>query len=123
MAAGAYHTVALKSDGTVVAWGYNIYGELGDGTTTNRRTSPLAAHNEYAVSVVWLAGIAPAMSALLVGQSLRPSPFSVGLDFDFTMPLFHLLSYRTHSDVSLQSETPVRPVKVSGSSSAKTRRG
>ena len=30
MAAGTYHTVALKSDGTVVAWGGNSSGELGD---------------------------------------------------------------------------------------------
>ena len=28
------HTVALLSDGTVVSWGQNIYGQLGDGTNT-----------------------------------------------------------------------------------------
>jgi YD repeat-containing protein len=36
MAAGYYHTVALKNDGTVWAWGYNAQGQLGDGTTTQR---------------------------------------------------------------------------------------
>jgi|GEM_PF-2592624 len=30
------HSMALKSDGTVVSWGYNTYGQLGDGTTTDR---------------------------------------------------------------------------------------
>ena len=34
-AAGGTHTVALKSDSTLWAWGYNYYGQLGDGTTTN----------------------------------------------------------------------------------------
>lgn len=27
--AGSRHTVALKSDGTAWAWGYNFYGQLG----------------------------------------------------------------------------------------------
>ncbi|MBI5561616.1 MAG: hypothetical protein HY894_01995, partial [Deltaproteobacteria bacterium] len=35
-AAGSYHTVALKSDGTLWAWGYNGDGALGDGTGINR---------------------------------------------------------------------------------------
>jgi alpha-tubulin suppressor-like RCC1 family protein len=31
IAAGANHSLALKNDGTVWAWGYNDYGQLGDG--------------------------------------------------------------------------------------------
>ena len=37
IAAGEYHSMVLKYDGTVWATGDNKYGELGDGTTTNRR--------------------------------------------------------------------------------------
>ncbi|MCT9011390.1 RCC1 domain-containing protein [Streptomyces rhizosphaerihabitans] len=36
--AGAGHSLALKPDGTVWAWGYNGKGQLGDGTTTDRLT-------------------------------------------------------------------------------------
>ena len=36
VAAGYYHSVALTSDGTLWAWGRNIFGQLGDGTTTQR---------------------------------------------------------------------------------------
>ncbi|MCP4134920.1 MAG: hypothetical protein GY754_28355 [bacterium] len=32
------HMLLLKSDGTVLAWGYNYYGQLGNGTTTNSST-------------------------------------------------------------------------------------
>jgi len=32
MAAGGFHTVAIKNDGTLWAWGINQHGELGKGT-------------------------------------------------------------------------------------------
>src|SRR5579884_3346311 len=38
IAAGLRHSLALKNDGTVWAWGDNSVGELGDGTTTDRNT-------------------------------------------------------------------------------------
>jgi alpha-tubulin suppressor-like RCC1 family protein len=38
VAAGDSHTVLSKPDGTVWAWGYNSSGQLGDGSTTERRT-------------------------------------------------------------------------------------
>jgi alpha-tubulin suppressor-like RCC1 family protein len=38
ISAGIFHTVAVKGDGSVWAWGYNQEGELGDGTTTSRST-------------------------------------------------------------------------------------
>jgi alpha-tubulin suppressor-like RCC1 family protein len=36
IAAGQDHTIALKSDGTLWAWGFNFLGQLGDGTNTDR---------------------------------------------------------------------------------------
>jgi hypothetical protein len=35
--AGAHNSVALKEDGTVWVWGSNLYGQIGDGTTTMRK--------------------------------------------------------------------------------------
>lgn len=43
VAAGFYHTVAVKSDGTVWALGNNGFGQLGDGTTTDR-SAPVEVH-------------------------------------------------------------------------------
>jgi alpha-tubulin suppressor-like RCC1 family protein len=38
LAGGRNHALALKSDGTVWAWGLNSSGQLGDGTKTSRAT-------------------------------------------------------------------------------------
>lgn len=38
IAAGSGHSIALASNGTVWAWGYNAYGQLGIGSTTNSST-------------------------------------------------------------------------------------
>lgn len=43
-AVGASHTLALKADGTLWAWGQNTYGQLGDGTTDAHATPvPIAS--------------------------------------------------------------------------------
>jgi len=44
LAGGNWHTVAMKSDGTVWAWGSNYNGQLGDGTY-DRKSTPVQAQN------------------------------------------------------------------------------
>ena len=36
LSAGLYHSLAVKPDGTLWAWGRNDYGQLGDGTVTEK---------------------------------------------------------------------------------------
>jgi alpha-tubulin suppressor-like RCC1 family protein len=38
IAGGYWHSLALLTDGTVQAWGYNYCGQLGDGTATNHQS-------------------------------------------------------------------------------------
>jgi len=37
---GDQHTMAIKTDGSLWAWGCNNYGQLGDGTSTMGATPP-----------------------------------------------------------------------------------
>ena len=45
IAAGGWHSLALKTDGTVWAWGRNNYGQAGNGTTNVNQTVPVLATN------------------------------------------------------------------------------
>lgn len=64
IAAGGDFCLALKNDGTVWAWGYNGYGELGDGTTTGTSRGNISIvqvkglENVTAISAVSLNGLA-----------------------------------------------------------------
>jgi len=49
VAAGASHSIALASDGTVYTWGYNGYGQLGNGDNT-RRNVPVAVSTSVVLS-------------------------------------------------------------------------
>jgi alpha-tubulin suppressor-like RCC1 family protein len=51
VAAGLHHSLALHADGTVRAWGDNLYGQLGEGTTTERNLPTLVAGLSNTVAV------------------------------------------------------------------------
>jgi len=55
VAAGGRHSLAICSDSTVLAWGYNGFGQLGDGTLLEKHT---------AVPVVGLSGVAQVAGGL-----------------------------------------------------------
>jgi len=55
ISAGDDHNLALLSNGTVVAWGVNNDGQLGDGSTTNSDV-PVAVHNLSGVSAISAGG-------------------------------------------------------------------
>lgn len=57
IAAGQFHNLALCTDGTLVAWGYNFYGQLGNGLTSTsllpvavNRTGVLAGKSIIAIA-------------------------------------------------------------------------
>ena len=52
IAAGGSHSMALKSDGTVWAWGYNLFGQLGDNSTTDRSAPVLVSNLSNVTAIV-----------------------------------------------------------------------
>jgi hypothetical protein len=59
IAAGQYHTVALKSDGTVVAWGDNYYGQTNVPVAAQSGVTAIAAGGYHTVAIVGAAVAAP----------------------------------------------------------------
>ena len=62
IARGYSHSLALKNDGTVWAWGSNVYGQLGDGTVVDKAT---------AVQVSGLSGITAIAGGYLHSLALK----------------------------------------------------
>ncbi|MES2597259.1 MAG: choice-of-anchor D domain-containing protein [Verrucomicrobiota bacterium] len=75
IAVGAYHNLALCSDGTLAAWGNNAHGQLGDNSTLNRRL--------------------PVMVTMVAGQSVladrRVSQLSPGSRADHNLVIYGLM--------------------------------
>jgi len=73
-AAGDGHTLAVKNDGSVWAWGYNGSGQLGDGTNETPNTPKALA------LVMWL----PSLLVITIASQLRTTVLS-GLGVGMTM--------------------------------------
>ena len=65
VAGGHYHSLALCSDGTLAAWGYNEYGQLGNGSTTSSNV-PVAVSTTGVLSGKTVVAIAAGSSHNLV---------------------------------------------------------
>lgn len=59
LAAGSNHTLALNSSGVVSAWGYDLYGQLGDNdvTNTNKFVPVTVASQPFGVRTIGAGGI------------------------------------------------------------------
>ena len=93
VAAGQYHSLALASNGKVIVWGNNLYGQLGDGSTTDR-------HLPVELSL-------SAVTAVAAGLS-----HSLALTYDGTVWAWGLNNYGQLGDGTNTNRNS--PVQVSG---------
>jgi len=70
LAAGDLHALALRSDGSVLAWGYNGAGELGDGSA-----SALGVANPAPVQVLGLGNVTQVSAGLSHSLAVHQVPF------------------------------------------------
>jgi alpha-tubulin suppressor-like RCC1 family protein len=106
VAGGANHSLALLSDGTVAAWGMNTNGQLGDFSTTQRRTPVLVA------------GIGGTGNLQNVVAISAAASHSLALLSDGTMVAWGLNTNGQLGNNSLiQSNTPVKVVGLTGTGS------
>jgi alpha-tubulin suppressor-like RCC1 family protein len=68
IATGANHSLAVKSDGTMWAWGANGSGQLGDGSTTNRNT-PVQVTESSTVNLLSITAVAAGANHSLAVKS------------------------------------------------------
>jgi alpha-tubulin suppressor-like RCC1 family protein len=61
VAAGLQHSFALLKDGTIRAWGVNRSGQLGDGTTIDRKTPVVVTGVRDAVAIATRSGLSVAL--------------------------------------------------------------
>ncbi len=107
IAAGNAHSLALCSDGSIAAWGYNVYGQIGDATTTDR-LSPVAVNTASGTSFLF----GKSVTAIAVG-----SMHNLALCSDGTVAAWGLNSNNHLGDTTyINRSSPVAVNTVAGTS-------
>ncbi|MDI9338781.1 MAG: hypothetical protein QM539_10205 [Alphaproteobacteria bacterium] len=95
VAGGGNHSLALQSNGTVVAWGYNYYGET---NVPNGLTDvvAIAACTAYSVALVPDGSVVawPSNNVYILPNGLS-NVVSIALGFDHALAIFQIVYYLT----------------------------
>jgi hypothetical protein len=79
LTAGYSHSLALCADGTLVAWGYNFYGQLGNGNTTKSLVPLAVSTGALLDGERFIAGTSGASAYHTLGMVASPPPVAVTL--------------------------------------------
>jgi len=109
VSSGPHHTLALKSDGTIWAWGSNNNGELGDGGNVQRSAYPVQVKASNGVPLSGVTAIAAG------GSDGSASGFSLALKNDGTVWAWGQNGYGKLGNGDDANENQKNPVQVMAS--------
>jgi alpha-tubulin suppressor-like RCC1 family protein len=122
VSAGGFHNLALCSDGTVAAWGYNGDGHLGDGSMTNTSvpvlvnqsgffSSKVSAGGDGSLSIIGLSALAQStLSSLVVSDMpIAPSFLPDVKTYEVSVP-----SAKSFITISSTAENPTAAIYING---------
>ena len=73
MSAGSLHNLALCSDGTLVAWGYNLFGQLGNNNTINCLVPVAVSTSSFATGERFALGTSSPSAIHCLGLVAQPA--------------------------------------------------
>ncbi len=110
---GGTHTLAVKNDGTVWAWGYNLHGQLGNGTNTEFLTLPVK------VSGTWQAltnvGKQKSLPARFTLEQNYPNPFNPSTTLRYSIPVRSRVRLTVFNTLGQKISEIVDQIKEAGS--------
>jgi alpha-tubulin suppressor-like RCC1 family protein len=116
IAGGGNHSLALTSTGQVLAWGYNVHGQLGNGTTTNSSTPVAVSLPPFGITVTAIAGgLTHSLARTSTGQVLAWGYNVHGQLGNGTTTITGCFCISTPVAVSLPSGTTVTAIAGGGS--------
>lgn len=74
--AGDYHSLALKKDGTIMAWGRNIFGQLGDNTFINRDAPVIVKCSKPGIKETSLSCIQEGSATVIMASCFAPFTYA-----------------------------------------------
>ncbi len=103
---GGTHTLAVKNDGSVWAWGYNLYGQLGNGTNTEFYTTPVKVTGTWQAltSVSKYNNNIPADFMMMQNY---PNPFNPSTTIEFTIPVSESTTLKVYDAIGREIVTLV----------------
>jgi alpha-tubulin suppressor-like RCC1 family protein len=120
LTAGFSHSLALCSDGTLVGWGYNFYGQLGNGSTTKSLVPMAVSRGSLLDGECIIAGTSGASAyhslGLVASPPVRFAGYAISTPFQtaVTVSLAKLLAEAADSDGDSISVTAAGPASAQG---------